>query len=257
MTKSITVQSVLSGRLSTYRMLARLYEREMDEEYLAELKKMRCPINTGNEHIDKGYKLFHSYLSHVWERSLEELQRDYMTVFIGANTTGHAAAYPNESVHTSPDRLVMQDSRDEVLAIYNAAGFKNSENWTAGEDHIALELEFMARMAERAAQASAKGENEKAATYLMTSHHFLCDHLLAWVPELSRDMQKFAQTDFYCALAELTLGFIEEDKDFLEEALKDELEAEKTGIEGEASGDGVAPADTESLQQDAPVDVVA
>ena len=238
MAKQLTVRSILEARISTYQMLSRLYLREVDEEYLAVLKKMRCPINTGNANVDQGYRLFHSYLSGTWERTIDDLARDYLATFIGANTTGHSAAYPNESVHTSPDRLVMQDARDEVLALYKAAGLKSDESWTAGEDHIALELEYMAHMAKRALEASDAGNDAHCALLLMKQHHFLEDHLCAWVPLLADDMLKFAKTDFYRALAYLTRGFVEEDRAFLEEVLAEELDAERgVGQEDESGED--------------------
>ena len=227
MAKEITVRSVMESRIATYQMLSRLFLREVDQEYLDALRRMRCPINTGNADVDEGYKLFHSYLSGVWERTLDDLARDYLTTFIGANTTGHSAAYPNESVHTSPDRLVMQDARDEVMAIYKAAGLKSDETWNAGEDHIAIELDYMAVMARRALEASDEGNDAHCALLLMKQHHFLVDHLCAWVPLLSAEMLKFAKTDFYRALAHLTKGFVEEDLAFLEEVLAEELDAER------------------------------
>ena len=227
MTKQMTVRSVLEARISTYQMLSRLFLREVDEEYLGVLRRMRCPVNTGNADVDQGYRLFHSYLSGVWERTLDDLARDYLATFIGANTTGHSAAYPNESVHTSADRLVMQDARDEVLALYKAAGLTSDETWNAGEDHIALELEYMAIMARRALEASDEGNDAHCALLLMKQHHFLDDHLCAWVPLLAEDMLKFAKTDFYRALAYLTRGFVAEDRAFLEEVLAEELDAER------------------------------
>ena len=229
--KQMTVRSVLAGRVSTYQMLARMYVREIDEEYLSELRKMRCPINTGNADVDEGYRLFHSYLSHIWERTIEDLERDFLTTFIGANTTGHSAAYPNESVHTSSERLIMQDSRDEVMAIYRAAGMVNSESWRAGEDHIAVELEYMTVMAQRSLDASKEGKPKETSRLLLSQYHFLEDHLCAWVPLLAEEMLKFAKTDFYRALAYLTRGFVAEDKAFLAEVLAEELDEER-GIEG-------------------------
>lgn len=227
MSKEINLESVMDGRLATYTMLARLFREEMDEETLRAMGAMRCPINTGNTDVDTGYKLLHRFLCGVWERSLEDLARDYLRTFVGANTTGHSAAYPNESVHTSPERLLMQDARDEILAIYRAAGLKSDERWKAGEDHIALELEYMQIETERARAALRRGDRAAAATELMRQHHFIVDHLEGWVPFLAKDMLKFSQTDFYRGLAYLTRGFIEVDKEFLENVLAEELEAER------------------------------
>ncbi len=226
MKHEINLSSVLEGRASTYGMLARLYQKEVDETYLSELKHMRCPINTGNDDVDAGYKLFHRALSNAWERTLEDLSRDYLRVFIGANTTGHAAAYPNESVHTSPDRLVMQDARDEVLAIYRAAGLESNDSWRAGEDHIGVEVEYMQVMSQRAAKAQQCGNMATLESVLRAQQNFLEDHLQPWVPFLVRDMLKFAQTDFYRALAHLTKGFLEEDAAFLAAILLDDPEKE-------------------------------
>ncbi len=92
MATEITLRSVLEGRLSTYKLLARLYRKEIDEPTLEKLLKMRCPINTGNTDVDTGYKLLHKYLSSTWERTIEDLERDYLRTFIGANTPGHSAA---------------------------------------------------------------------------------------------------------------------------------------------------------------------
>ncbi|MBQ6453554.1 MAG: molecular chaperone TorD family protein [Coriobacteriales bacterium] len=227
MPNQIDLESVMEGRLATYSMLSRLYRREVDQDTLDRMKKMRCPINTGNADVDTGYKLFHRYLSNIWERSLEDLERDYLRTFIGANTTGHSAAYPNESVHTSSDRLVMQDARDEIFAIYRAAGLKGSDDWKAGEDHIAVELEYMQIEVQRSIEALAQDDLMKASTELMRQYNFITDHLQTWVPFLVKDMLKFAQTDFYKALAYLTRGFIEVDRDFLENVLSEELEASR------------------------------
>lgn len=229
MAGKMTVRSVMDGRINTYRMLSRLFQKELDADYLKQMKKMRCPINTGNADVDTGYRLFHSYLSGMWERTLEDLKRDYLLVFIGANTTGHSAAYPIESVHTSSARLLMQDARDEVRAIYRAAGLDMHDSWRSGEDHIALELEFMAIMGHRAADALDAGDKAKASKCLMTSYHFLEDHLVNWAPMLTDAMLKFAETDFYRALAYLTRGFVHEDEAFLEEVLEEEI-AEERGL---------------------------
>lgn len=232
MARQITLESVLEGREKTYGMLARLYRCEIDEDALASLVSMRCPVNTGNADVDAGYRLFHRYLSHRWERTLEDLARDYTRVFIGANTTGHAAAYPNESVHTSPDRLVMQDARDEVLALYRAEGLSCSERWKGGEDHIASELEFMELLSERALKFARRGDEDRLRATLETQRNFLEDHLLSWTPFLTKEMLKFAKTDLYRGLAHLTSGFLEEDEAFLNSVLVEEDEAAEEGVAG-------------------------
>ena len=227
MPSEINLLTAVEGRLATYSMLSRLFRAEMDEASLKSMMKMRCPINTGNSDVDRGYRLFHKYLSKVWERTLEDLACDYVNTFIGANTTGYSAAYPNESVHTSEERMLMQDARDEICAVYRTAGLKSAESWQMGEDHIAVELEYMQIETARTIECLKNDDINAASVSLLRQYHFLTNHLENWVPFLVKDMLKFAQTDFYRALAYLTQGFIQVDKDFLENILSEELEAER------------------------------
>lgn len=213
-------------RAATYGMLARLYRNEIDDAFLTELRSMRYPINTGNDNTDEGYRLMAHFLSNVWANTLDDLSVDYSRTFIGHGVDGYSAAYPYESVYTSPKRLMMQDARDEVLAIYRSYGLDKQESWKEGEDHVALEMEFMQTLANRTADALEKGDEDEAVALLETQHNFLYDHLGAWAPMMTRDMKRLAKTDLYQGLAYLTDGFLSTDLAFLKDVLTDEDEAE-------------------------------
>ena len=88
--------------------------------------------------MDEGYRMICGYLSQADGTVLTELAVDYVRAFIGSGNDGFSAAYPYESVYTSPKRLMMQDARDEVLVLYRAFGLDKQESWKEGEDHIAL-----------------------------------------------------------------------------------------------------------------------
>ena len=130
-------------RSATYGLLSRLYAKEVDAELLDELHDTLWPVETGTDAGDEGNRLIATYLSGIWENTLTELAADYMRTFFGHGYSGHAAAYPFESVYSSEKRLLMQSARDEVLALYRAAGLSKQESWKEGEDHIALELEYL------------------------------------------------------------------------------------------------------------------
>ncbi len=214
-------------RGATYGLLARLFRVEIDEALLKELRGMRFPAKTGNDEVDKGYRLFAKYLSNAWENSLAELAVDYARVFIGHGIDAFSAAYPFESVYTSEKRLLMQDARDEVLAIYRSMGLDKQDTWKEGEDHVALELEFERILADRTVTALRKGDEEAAVSLLATQRNFLEDHLTAWVPMLTADMRRFAKTDLYLGLAHLTDGFLAIDQAFLEDLLAEDAEEDK------------------------------
>ena len=209
-------------RAATYGLLSRLYRVEVDQPLLDELRSMRFPAQTGNENVDEGYRLLATYLSNTWDNSVTDLAIDYVRVFIGHGIDAFTAAYPFESVYTSEKRLLMQEARDEVLAIYRSAGLDKQDTWKEGEDHIALELEFEQIMATRTVEALRKGDEDEAVALLTTQKNFLEDHLAAWAPMMTSDMKRFAQTDFYRGLAYLTDGFLQTDQTFLDDVLAED-----------------------------------
>lgn len=215
----VNLVELMNMRSRTYGMLARLFLKEVDEKTLQELQGMKFPTATGNDRVDAGYRMLFDYLRLSWDDSIRELAIDYVRTFIGHGVNGYSAAYPFESVYTSERRLMMQEARAEVLATLRANGLKRG-NWTEGEDHIALELEFMQRMSKRTAEALEAGDEDKAIEELRTQHTFAHDHLMNWLPMLTADMEKFSKTKFYQGLAQLTIGYVEEDYSVLDELLE-------------------------------------
>lgn len=209
-------------RAATYGLISRLFRVEIDEDLLKELHSMRFPASTGNKNVDEGYRRIATYLSNTWDNSLTDLAVDYARVFIGHGVDAFSAAYPFESVYTSEKRLLMQDARDEVLAIYRAAGLDKQDSWREGEDHVALELEFEQILANRTVEALEKGDEDEAAALLTTAKNFLNDHLISWVPMMTADMKRFAKTDLYQGLAYLTDGFLKTDMAFLKDVLTED-----------------------------------
>lgn len=209
-------------RAATYGFLARLYREEVDAELLEQLMATDYPVSSGNASMDAGYYALAKYLSNAWVDPLTKLSIDYTKTFLGSGIDTYSAAYPFESVYTSEKRLLMQDARDEVLAIYRSCGLDKSESWNVGEDHLAVELEFMQVLAVRAARALRAGEQEKAFSLLNTQRNFMGDHVASWVPVFVNDVRRFSDTLFYQGLADLTQGFLEEDAALLDDLVDDE-----------------------------------
>ena len=216
--EEVNLVAPMTRRAQTYGMLARLFREEVDLEPLRELQGMRFPAATGSPKVDEGYHQLFDYLKGAWEDSVTELAVDYVRTFIGHGVNGYSAAYPYESVYTSERRLLMQEARAEVLATLRENELKRG-TWNEAEDHIALELEFMQRMALRAAEALAEDAEDEAVAYLRTSYEFMENHLLNWLPMLVTDMRLHSKTLFYQGLGQLTLGTVEEDAAVLRELL--------------------------------------
>lgn len=213
------IADAMQAAAATHGLLARMYLEEPSDGFIAELRSMRFPALTGNDFMDEGYRRIATYLSRVGAAAHDDLAADYCRTFLGNGTDSYAAAYPVESVHTGRKRLLMQASRDEVLAIYRAYGLEKSGHLKDGEDHIAYELEFMRFLAEKCSAALRSGDEDGGEQLVRAQLNFLDDHLLNWVGKLTRQMRAFARTDFYQGVSYLTFGYLKENRALLEDIL--------------------------------------
>lgn len=204
-----------------YNMLARMIMQEVDTNFLAELKKMQFPQNTGNKAIDEAYHVLFKSLSQTKESVIDDLAVDYARTFLGIGTMESRAAYPFESVYTSEKGLLMQDAHVRTYAIYLAEGLVDAlaNPHNEGVDHLYLELLFMKELSLRAARALEAGEEDAAFKALLTQKHFLADHLLNWVPIWAADVPLYAKELFYPACAKLTAAYLQDDFELIVEML--------------------------------------
>lgn len=205
-------ENIQRDRVNMYNLLARLYRQEVDSELLEEMQSLDFDVLNGDQQISQGYRLLRGYLFKVSEISLIDLAADYTRIFIGPDRNG---AYPYESVYTSPDRLLMQEARDQVVAIYRQAGLQRSDEFFEPEDHLAFELEYMAYEIESSIEAYQNGDLNAVAEAEDRQKYFLKSHLLNWVPDFAADVQRKAKTDFYSGVALITVEFLESDWKYL------------------------------------------
>jgi len=199
---------IMTGRRDFYTFLQRLFYKEIDAQLLGALKGMSFPADCGDAEMQKGYDAIASYLKSCGENSLDELAADFSKVFLGAGSHEGNAAFPYESVYLGEKPLVMQKPWEEVKKIYAQKGLAlDNAPSEMMEDHIAIELQFMAQL-EDTGDAKA----------------FLEEHLLSWTDKFCADIEKYAETDFYKGAAALLRGYLHMDA-----ALLDELEAEEHG----------------------------
>lgn len=212
-----SLAAIMDQRASTYAYLARLFRAEVDADLLSAMHDDLYPVSSGNDSVDAGNRLIATYLSNLHPGSLEELHVDYARCFIGSGTDASTAAYPFESVYTSPKRLLMQDARDEVRAVYRAAGLERQDNWNEGEDHLSLEFEYEAMLCRRCATALRSGHEDEAASLAASQRNFFSDHIATWVPLMLADLRRFAASELYQGVADLTEGFLAIEAELLEE----------------------------------------
>jgi len=209
----------ISNRADTYSFLSRIYRVEADKALLDQISGMGLSVGEGETEIGEGYALLERFVAATTESTLTDLAVDYARIFLGVSRG--SAAFPYESVYTSESRMFMQESRDEVLTVFRAEGLDRAEDFNEPEDHIALEFEFMAFLSQKTIDALQEGEDEDVVRYLEKQNAFLEEHILTWVPDFCRDVDRFAKTDFYKAAAKITQGFLDIEKAVIGELIRE------------------------------------
>ncbi len=102
----------------------------------------------------------------------------------------------------------------------NLYGFKKRQSFKEPEDHIAVELEFMAHLCDLACRSIDEGKTDYGAGYLKNQTEFLDLHLSKWVPKLVKKLRSASKNDFYLALGDLLIGFTSTDQETASEFSK-------------------------------------
>lgn len=206
------VMDMLAARSAMYQFFARVLLKELDDEALKHIKAMPWASKTGVEIFDKGLVRYQSILSEVGITiAFDDLAADYARAFLGAGVVDDVTAYPYESVYTSADHLVAQDAFEAVQVVYREAGFKKTMS-DLFDDHVGLELSFMAASCERALEANTDHDKLAFNEAMTLQERFFAEHLFNWVPAFCADVKKLPIGDFYKAIAQMLLGFMESEK---------------------------------------------
>lgn len=208
------LQTILESRRDMYRLLGSLYQIEVDEATLAQLRTIRFPDQTGCEALDCAGAALNAFVADLKPEGLDDLAADYAATFLSAGIAEGPAAFPLESVYTSRERLVMQDAYEQVYRIMKAHGVTSFQE-DLYPDHIGVEMTFLSYLSQKALDALAEGRLEDAQKNLEEQKTFLEKHLLNWTTAFFDDQVKVARTAFYRALAEMSRAWLEQDRDWL------------------------------------------
>lgn len=140
----------------------------------------------------------------------DDLKREYTRLFVGPDKL---KAAPWESVYLSGDRMIFQESTLKVRNHYRSQGFIPELYPKVADDHIALELDYLAKLAERATGRDLES--------MQASKAFLEEHVLAWTPDYATDLEQ--QTGrLYPQSAMPFLSFVKRDVELLSGLLNEE-----------------------------------
>jgi putative dimethyl sulfoxide reductase chaperone len=149
----------------------------------------------------------------AWSRSHEGgisdedfsgLKLDYTRLFIGLDPI--LPVPPWESVYLNKERMVFQEETRQVRGWYQRFNLLPEKFNKEPDDHIALELIFLAKLAQSSLQALEQKDQQALENYCQAQAGFLTEHLLRWGLVWCRLMEEHAATDFYRGLGYLTHG---------------------------------------------------
>lgn len=220
-------------RADIYAVLARGYLNEVTPEYLEDLKTI-LPILlqvsqvTANQALIDGVRGLKELVDATGNQDefLEDLSRAYATLFLVGRK--EVTVNPCESVYISPEHLIMQDQRDQVMAFYACFGMGVVDTFNAPEDHISAELSFMSSMSSKSAEALRNSGTALTSRLLEAQLEFMQKHLLRWIEALVGDVKALSGDGFYYCLAAATLGFVHDDYASLHELICMVNEVERT-----------------------------
>ncbi len=204
-------------RAAMYRFLSRIFIQEVDEELLGQMKAFVFPKNPASADLKAGYALFADCVAGYEACDITDLEADYAAVFLAAGMAQGPAAFPYESVYTDKNHLTGQEAGEDVHILYAAKGLKPREDmYRIPDDHVGLEFAYMARLCEDAAKASADGNDAVYGGKMAEQKNFFDAHIRRWVPIFAEDVAKYAETQFYQAIAKITRGFVREEAKWME-----------------------------------------
>ncbi|MCB2010456.1 MAG: molecular chaperone TorD family protein [Geminicoccaceae bacterium] len=152
----------------------------------------------------------------VDDATLDELAADYADIYLVDSL--HAS--PSESLWLENERLICQQSMFDMRDWYAHYGYE-AENWRRrADDHLVLQLRFMARLAALATPDST-----------IDLARFLDRHTLRWIHTFAERVAARCATPWFAGVAMLTADYLETLRGWLEEAAGIDRERHPTSVE--------------------------
>jgi TorA maturation chaperone TorD len=218
-------QTQLTGEILLFSLLGKiLYEVPaeawirplVDDEVFTEapFAETQPDVTTGLALLEKWCQAYQQ--DSYPDSMLKELQVDYTNLFTGMRKFPVA---PWESVYFNEERLVFQEQTMDVRAWYRRYGLEVVNLKKEPDDHIGLELTFVAHLARLGLATLEAGDEQEFEALLAAQRGFLAKHLFLWAPLWCEQILEFARTDFYRGLALVVRGALTELSHVLETPL--------------------------------------
>lgn len=140
------------------------------------------------------------------EESPYRIKQDVNSLY---GVSAKAKVAPYESVHRDRDGLVFDRSTLEVRAAYRRLGLRVPNLNREPDDHIGVELDFLARCLLNSLDAADEGNADEAQRYQDIAREFVAEHAGRWMPEMLARAGQAAETFFMKGICLLTADTLE------------------------------------------------
>ena len=217
------VAIVLAGRNHIYQLLKHVFGQEPSVQLLeaitSDFTGEVLDIVLERECLEQYTALFaelRKAISADPERTLDRIKSEYVYLMLGP---GKLPAPPWESVYVSKARLLFQESTLKVRQAYLEYSLLPEAYPHVADDHLSIEMDFMAQLGQLAQESLEKGELSQLEKILSDQKAFLDDHLLVWIGDFAQDIQSARTQYFYPHMASLASHIAHADRAAVDELL--------------------------------------
>ncbi len=205
----------------TLGLLGKLWFEFPEAEYISSLagEGVFDEIPIGNEQpaVQEGLALLNAWAKEqkdgLSEEAFDSIRSDYTRLFIGP---GKVLAPPWESFYFNETRSIFQEQTLEVRDWYHRFDLESVKIRKEPDDHLGLELAFLAHLAGQASYALEAQDQAEFGRLLAAQRQFAEAHLFTWFNSWFKLVEKDARTDFFRGLALVTRGVLLEISTILE-----------------------------------------
>jgi len=201
------------ARINLYALISRIMMKEVDEDFMEKFESDEMILS-----------FFPNYQE--WEKPKELSKKKLLEHFLNVDFTNLFVLHliPYESFYFREDQMLETGGANPVVQIYNQYDFRVQldKARAVSPDYIGIELEFMYMLANSEYKALQNGDEKAACEIAKIERDFLRDHLLQWAPMFLQNIKAEAATPFYYDAASLTLEFMLNDYEYLNELIVNE-----------------------------------
>lgn len=222
--EELTIKTALVARTYTYRLLQMLFGSKPSNELLGQLFSEATyealdlyAAGDTNEALhdaqEELQELARAY-AHNHANFLEAAQRDYAHLLVGPEDL---KAPPWECVYRTKERVLFQEVTLKVREAYRTQNMLPSRYPHVSDDHVAIELDFIGKLAAKAQTAFDAHEDAECLRLLNAQRTFIADHLGGWISAYAADVAKAAPDSLYACAGALAAAILPLDLDLIEE----------------------------------------